>query len=84
MRIALVGCGWVAGLQIERGLADMSDQFEIVACCDTDPKKAAAFATQHGIPEVATRYGDLLERGDIDAVSICTPRRCIIQWSSTR
>ena len=73
LRIAIVGCGWVAGSQVERGFGPLADRFEVVAACDVDAGRAAAFAARHGIAESATDYDALLARGDIDAVSICTP-----------
>lgn len=73
MRVAIVGCGWVAGSQIERGFALLADRFVVSACCDPDPAKAAAFASRHGIAAVEPSYADILARTDVDVVSICTP-----------
>lgn len=73
MRLAIVGCGWVAETSMERGFALLGDRFCVTACCDTDPAKAEAFAGRFGIPAWTTRYADILARPDLDAASICTP-----------
>jgi UDP-N-acetyl-2-amino-2-deoxyglucuronate dehydrogenase len=70
MRIALVGCGKVASIHAAalRGIADS----ELVAVCDAQPERAAAFAAQHGgrpFSDIAT----LLRDTRPDAVLIATP-----------
>lgn len=72
LRVGIVGCGWVAGSQMERGFAPLRDRFDVVACCDADPARARAFAARHGIATAADDYAALLAC-DLDAVSICTP-----------
>ncbi|WP_116084924.1 Gfo/Idh/MocA family protein [Tropicimonas sp. IMCC34011] len=73
LRIGIVGCGWVAGSQVERGFSQLMDLFEVTACCDRTPDKAAAFAAAYGIPATTPDYDALLARDDVDVVSICTP-----------
>lgn len=46
---------------------------ELIACTDSDPHIAAAFARDFGITQVCNDAVGLLARGDIDAVLICTP-----------
>jgi len=46
---------------------------ELVAVCDVDEAKARAFADKFGGAAVYTDYIEMLEKGGIEAVSICTP-----------
>ncbi len=73
IRIAMVGCGWAAEGQMERGFSALTDRFAVCACCDADAERASAFAGRYGIPGVEPDYEHVLARPDIDAVSICTP-----------
>jgi predicted dehydrogenase len=73
MRVAIAGCGWVAGMQVETGFAQLPDLFEIVACCDLDEARMHAFAERYGIATRCRRYADLLALPGLDAISICTP-----------
>ena len=73
LNVAIIGCGWVSDWHARDGLSLLPDLFRIVACCDTDAQKRAAFAERHGIPHAIARYEDVLGRDDIDVVAICTP-----------
>ncbi|WEG13184.1 Gfo/Idh/MocA family oxidoreductase [Pullulanibacillus sp. KACC 23026] len=48
-------------------------EIEIVAISDPVVEAAAAFAKEHGIPQVFKDYHDLLAQEEIDVVDICTP-----------
>jgi predicted dehydrogenase len=73
LRIGIVGCGWVAGSQMERGFGLLPDDFAVVSCCDADAGKATAFAVSYLIPRTHADYASMLADPEIDAVSICTP-----------
>jgi predicted dehydrogenase len=73
LRLAIVGCGWVAGTQYETGYSHLPDLFDVAVCCDIVPEKADAFAKKYGIANVETDFEKLIARDDIDVVSICTP-----------
>lgn len=73
LKIAIVGCGWVAGNQFENGFALLRNHFDVAVCCEIDPVRLAAFAEKYGISGRTTSYADVLAMPDIDAVSICTP-----------
>jgi predicted dehydrogenase len=45
----------------------------LVAFCDRDENLAAAVAKQYGVKEIVTDYRKLLDRKDIQAVSVATP-----------
>jgi predicted dehydrogenase len=71
IRIAIIGTGGMANLHATRFQAIPGCQ--VVAACDIDSDRAAAFAERHGIP---TSYGSvksLFASDSIDAVSIVTP-----------
>jgi predicted dehydrogenase len=73
LRVAIVGCGWVAGLQMTGGYSHLPELFEIALCCDVDAEKARRFAAEYGIGESIASFEAVLRRPDIDVVSICTP-----------
>ncbi len=78
LRIAIIGCGWIADAHINAYLAQ--PDVEIVAGADLIPGKAAAFFKKHGIEGVKTDYASHKELIDdkslaLDAVSVCTYNR---------
>lgn len=73
LRVAVVGCGWVAGSQMERGWSQLPDLFEVRVACDVDGDKARAYAAKHAVPEAVDDFAALVCRDDIDVVTICTP-----------
>ena len=78
MRVAIIGCGWIADNHI-RSYMKQPD-VEIVAGADLIPGKAKAFFEKHGLTGVKTDYPSHKELLDdkslkLDAVSICTYNR---------
>ena len=73
LNVAVIGCGWTAGSQIERGFSVLADRFDVVAACDTDPRRLEDFAHRYGIARCETTLPAILAMPDIDVVSICTP-----------
>ncbi len=68
---AIVGLGW-PGIQHLKGyIAD--PRSEVIAVCDLDKGHAQEVATEYKIPRVYTNHMEMLENGDIDAVSVCLP-----------
>lgn len=67
----IIGTGVIAPNHADAIMA--SDYAELVAVCDVDEPKARAFAAKYGNPAVYTDYIEMLEKGGIEAVSICTP-----------
>jgi predicted dehydrogenase len=71
MRIGLIGCGWIA----ETHLANLKALGERVACvCDPDPERRAWAAGLTGA-EAFADWPSLLERGEPEALLVCTPPR---------
>jgi len=73
LKVAIIGCGWVGGSQIERGYRELADRFEVAVACDTQPERLGAFADQHGIARRAATLEAVLAMPDVDVVSVCTP-----------
>lgn len=73
LRVAIIGCGWVADWHVEDGFAPLPELFSVVGCCDTNAERLREFAARHLIPRTANKYADILSMPDIDAVVICTP-----------
>ena len=78
LRVAIIGCGWIADAHIKAYQAQ--PDVEIVAGADLIPGKAAAFFAKHGIEGVKTDYASHKELIDdkslqLDAVSVCTYNR---------
>ncbi len=69
---AVVGCGNISRTHAS-AIQDV-EAAELVACCDVVEEKAADWAEEHDLGDNYHRdLEDLLERDDIQAVSICTP-----------
>ncbi|MBN1580701.1 MAG: Gfo/Idh/MocA family oxidoreductase [Anaerolineae bacterium] len=70
LKWGIIGCGVIAPWHADSVIA--SPYADLVAVCDVDVAKGQAFAQKYG----ATFYPDykhMLEKGSLDAVSICTP-----------
>src|SRR5262245_28626645 len=73
LNVAMVGCGWVAGSQIEDGFRHMPDLFHVSVACDVDEARVVAFAERNEVARTATTFDEILRMPQIDVVSICTP-----------
>jgi UDP-N-acetyl-2-amino-2-deoxyglucuronate dehydrogenase len=70
IRFGLIGCGRIAKNHFE-AIAN-NPEAELVAVCDCIKERADEACFQWDA-EVYTDYGKMLERKDIDVISICTP-----------
>lgn len=70
MRFAVIGCGRIAPKHAEAIVA--LPEAELVAVCDIVPELARSFAAKYG-GEPYTDYLSMLERADIDVVTVATP-----------
>ena len=70
VRLGLIGTGHIAQRHLEslRGV----EEIEIVAACDLVRERAEQTATKYGIPKVYEDYKKMLEREDLEAVSVLT------------
>lgn len=69
-RVGIVGCG-NAGRMHARGWRSL-DKVELVAAADFDKENLKHFCRGFGIPRMYTDYRKMLEREDLDILSICT------------
>jgi predicted dehydrogenase len=70
VRTALVGCGKVGSIHAA-ALRDLPES-TLVAVCDSDPARAAAFAERHG-GRPYSDLGEMLRDSGAQAVTVCTP-----------
>lgn len=68
IRLAIIGTGGMAGMHARSFKKESG--LEIVACCDIVKKVAAAYAEKYDIPVVYADYRELLDKEDLDAVSV--------------
>jgi predicted dehydrogenase len=70
IRIGLVGCGAISTQHIEA--IEVLEGTRLVGVVSASADRARTVGERHGVPW-STRLEDLLERDDVDAVTICTP-----------
>jgi predicted dehydrogenase len=72
LKVGIIGAGWIANHHIRGYL--LSGRAEVSAIANRTEAKAKALMNQHGLdcPYYGS-YQELLERKDIEAVSICLP-----------
>jgi len=70
IRTAILGYGR-SGSSLHAGAIEKSDSFEMVAACDTDPKRRQEAASRFGA-SVHDDYHQMLAEEDLDLVSIVT------------
>ena len=75
VRMGVVGAGTLAQRGILPHLAqdDVHDRVRLQAVCDPVEGRADEVATRFGIPRAYVSFADLLEKGDVDAVTIASP-----------
>lgn len=75
VRMGVVGAGAIAqrGIMPHLDQDDVKDRVRLQAVCDPVPGRAEAMAAKFNTPYAFETYEELLEKGDVDAVSICTP-----------
>jgi predicted dehydrogenase len=75
VRIGVVGAGAIAlrGILPHLSQADVQNHVRLQAVCDPVPGRAAAAAEKYGVARAFTTYEELLEAGDVNAVSIASP-----------
>ena len=75
MRIGVVGAGALAvrGILPHLTQDDSQSHVRVAAVCDPAPGRAEAAAQRFGIPSSFTSIEELLDRGDVDAVTIVSP-----------
>ncbi|MBQ7827676.1 MAG: Gfo/Idh/MocA family oxidoreductase, partial [Clostridia bacterium] len=75
LRVGIIGTGGISGAHTEKYLK-MPDDVEIVAGADIVPGKAEDYFKRWDIPAKAyTDHREMLEKENLDAVSVCTYNR---------
>lgn len=73
INVAIIGTGSISVAHI-KGYLKLGDMCNVVALCDIYPEKAKQQAKECNLKvDVYKDYSKMLERPDIDLVSICTP-----------
>jgi UDP-N-acetyl-2-amino-2-deoxyglucuronate dehydrogenase len=71
LKIGLIGCGRISKNHFE-AIAAQPDA-RCIACCDIIEERAREAAEKYEIPYWTTKYEEMLQRDDLDLISICTP-----------
>ena len=69
--VGIIGTGFVADLHA--AAFKMVPDAEVIAVASPTPGKAARFAAERGIPHAYEDYRALLDRQDIQMVTLCVP-----------
>ncbi|PIS27314.1 MAG: oxidoreductase [Candidatus Marinimicrobia bacterium CG08_land_8_20_14_0_20_45_22] len=69
--IALIGCGRISRNHFE-SIAALKDELKLVAVCDILEERARESGEKYGV-NWYTDYDKMLQRGDINVISVCTP-----------
>ena len=75
VRLGVVGAGSISvrGIMPHLSQNDVHDSVRLAAVCDPVPGRAEAAAERFSIPKSFTTYEELLEDGEVDAVTIASP-----------
>jgi predicted dehydrogenase len=75
VRMGVVGAGSIAirGILPHLSQEDVQDRVRLAAVCDPVPGRAEAARQRFGVEKAFTSYEELLEKGDVDAVTIASP-----------
>ncbi|MBL7224117.1 MAG: Gfo/Idh/MocA family oxidoreductase, partial [Candidatus Brocadiae bacterium] len=69
----LVGCGGQGGEDIRTYINHSGGQARILACCDVERNRLASAVKKFGADKGYTDFRRLVERNDLDVVSVATP-----------
>jgi predicted dehydrogenase len=72
IRVGIIGCGGIARATHIPNYKKI-EGVELVACADIDISAAKKVAKEFGIPHFYKEYNEMLEKENLDAVSVCTP-----------
>lgn len=70
IKIGIIGVGSISNSHIQAYLNNPN--CEVCAFCDIDEKVLKAQSEKYDVKEIYTDYNEMLEKADIDAVSVCT------------
>lgn len=70
-RVGFIGTGNISHCHME-GYKALPEFVDVVAVCDLDEEKVKKYAAQYNVPHWYTDYNEMLEKEQLDAVSVCT------------
>ena len=70
LKLAIVGAGAISGAHL-RAVSTI-DEIEVVAIADIDPERAEKRAAEFGIPHTYVDYKEMIDKEDVEAVSVLT------------
>ena len=75
VRLGIVGTGSISlrGLLPHLSMEDVQDRVRVTAVCDPVLERAQAAAAKFGVPAAYATFEEMLDAGDVDAVSIASP-----------
>ena len=75
VRIGVIGAGSISvrGILPHLTQEDIQDRVHLTAVCDNVPGRAKAAAEKFGIPSAFESYEELLDSGNVDAVTLASP-----------
>ncbi len=71
LKVGIIGCGGISRSHMA-GYQALGDRVEVVACCDIDEVKLKNYAAAYGIPHTYVDYNEMMEKEELDCVSVCT------------
>jgi predicted dehydrogenase len=71
IRFGVIGCGGIGNFHAKS--INAAEGACLVAVCDIIEEKAIKFADKYGVKKIYTNYKEMLNDGEIDAVTIATP-----------
>ena len=71
VKIGIIGVGTIGSVHAE-AYATVPDA-EVVALCDILPDRLREKGEKHGVKELYATHQELLEKADVDAISVCVP-----------
>jgi predicted dehydrogenase len=72
LRVGILGCGKIARLHAE-GYRAVAELAQVVVCCDEYSEESARKMAQLFQADVTNSWRSVIERPDVDAISICMP-----------
>lgn len=73
IRVGIIGTGNISHFHM-KGYKELERDgiVELVAACDIDAEKLANYASQYGFQRTYTDYNEMMEKEELDCVSVCT------------
>ncbi len=71
LRVGIIGTGGISHCHMS-GYKRLSDILDVVAVCDIDEEKVKKYAEQYNVPNYYFNYNEMLEKENLDAVSVTT------------